>query len=221
MNRIKKLILASLIIAVISCSGVGMLITQELNRSTQKEPIRVAVVGDSITQGFGYPENLQRGLGINYVVGNFGLGGTTVSLDSDTPYMNSSVFNEAIDSQPNIVVIMLGTNDAHPELERYSGNFVNDYLTLINQFQKLESKPRIWIVKPPPIFSNGTGLSTQLYEKTVIPNIEEVAKESGLPLIDTYLVLANRSDCFYDGVHPTPLGSMLIADEVLKAITNK
>lgn len=217
--KIRLKLLTSIIIIIIAFSGIGVLIMQRTNRPT--EPIKVAAVGDSITENFGYPENLQKALGTDYIVGNFGLGGTTVNLDNETPYMHSQVFEEAIASRPDIVVIMLGTNDAHPELERFSGNFVNDYIDLISAFQNLESKPRIWIVKPPPIFDNGTGLSTSFFDQTIIPKIEEVGQKTGLPVINVYSVLANRSDCFYDGVHPTPLGAMLIADEVLKAVTTK
>ena len=42
------------------------------------EPIRVACVGDSITEGSGYPFQLNLMLGSNYIVGNFGVSGSTV-----------------------------------------------------------------------------------------------------------------------------------------------
>jgi hypothetical protein len=72
-------------------------------------PIRVACVGDSITEGSGYPFQLHMMLGSNYVVANFGVSGSTVSLDSAKPYMNESKFKEALDFNPDIVVIMLQT----------------------------------------------------------------------------------------------------------------
>jgi acyl-CoA thioesterase-1 len=90
-------------------------------------------------------------------VRNFGAGSTTVLLNSETPYMNTSVFQNALEFQPNIVIIMLGTNDAQPSLHRYNASFVGDYVKLVAAFQALSSKPKIWIVLPPPVFSNQSG----------------------------------------------------------------
>ena len=58
-----------------------------------------------------------------FAVGNFGAGSTTVSLNTETPYMNTSVFQSALEFQPNIVIIMLGTNDAQPNLESIQCKF--------------------------------------------------------------------------------------------------
>ena len=49
------------------------------------KPLRVACIGDSITEGSGYPDNLRMLLGTNYTVGNFGVSGSTVSLKSVNP----------------------------------------------------------------------------------------------------------------------------------------
>ena len=195
--------------------------TQASNVQIQPRVIKVACVGDSITANFGYPETLQELLGQDYLVGNFGLGGTTVNLDGETPYMYEPIFREAKESQPNIVIIMLGTNDAHPGLHKYNGSFVDDYVTLVNAFQNLNSKPQIWIVKSPPIVNNGTGLSSEFLSQTILSKIEEVAQKTGLPLIDAYTPLLDKPEYFIDGVHPTFEGAMLIADEVYKAISQK
>ena len=56
------------------------------------EPIKVACVGDSITQGSGaqkgksYPAQLQGLLGEGYLVGNFGVSGRTLLKKGDFPY---------------------------------------------------------------------------------------------------------------------------------------
>jgi lysophospholipase L1-like esterase len=184
-------------------------------------PIRVACVGDSITEGTEYPNDLWRLLGANYTVGNFGVGGASVSLDAPTPYMREAAFQDAKKFQPNIVIIMLGANDAQPDLHRFNTTFVNDYLRLVGEFQALASKPKIWIVKPPPIFNNGTGLSTEYFILNVIPSVEQVAYKTNLPIIDVYSALVNHSDYFRDGVHPNSEGSKLIANEIYKAIISK
>ena len=90
-------------------------------------PIRVACVGNSITEEF-YPDDLWMLLGANYTVGNFGVGGASVSLDSEKPYMNESAFQDAKEFQPNIVIIMLGTKDACPDLHPFNATFVNSII---------------------------------------------------------------------------------------------
>jgi lysophospholipase L1-like esterase len=180
--------------------------------------IRVACVGDSITEGTDYPNELWMLLGQNYSMGNFGEGGTTVSLNAPTPYMDSSKFKDAKGFKPQIVIIMLGTNDANPSLQRDNQSFVNDYTVLVQSFRALSSKPQIWLVKPPPIFEDGTGLSTQYFDEVVVPNIERVTESLGLSLIDVYGALKAHSEYFPDGVHPNVAGSRLIAQVVFEAI---
>ena len=225
MNKKTRRRLNLLLIAIMATSTIGAVFvymqTQTTNSQIQPRVIKVACVGDSITANFGYPETLQELLGKNYLVGNFGLGGTTVNLDGETPYMYEPIFREAKESQPDIVIIMLGTNDAHPDLHKYNGSFVNDYITLVNAFQNLNSKPQIWIVKSPPIVNNGTGLSSEFLSQNILPKIEEVAQRTGLPLIDAYTPLLDKPEYFVDGVHPTFEGAMLIADEVYKSISKK
>jgi lysophospholipase L1-like esterase len=225
MNKETRRRLNLLLIAIIATSTIGAVFvymqTQTTNSQLQPRVIKVACVGDSITANFGYPETLQELLGKNYLVGNYGLGGTTVNLDGETPYMYEPIFGEVKESQPDIVIIMLGTNDAHPDIHKYNGSFVNDYITLVNAFQNLSSKPQIWIVKSPPIVNNGTGLSSEFLSQNILPKIEEVAQKTGLPLIDAYTPLLDKPEFFIDGVHPTFEGAMLIADEVYKAISKK
>ncbi len=189
-----------------------------LQRKDPATPIRVACVGDSITAITGYPSDLQTLLGANYSVGNFGHSGSTVLLNSWEPYMNQSEFQEALAFQPDIVIIMLGTNDDLQMLHPYNASFEEDYAKLIAAFQQLESKPQIWIAKPPPIFSNSSDLSIQYFNGVIIPKIQDLANKMNLPVIDVYKAFGNHTDYFVDGVHPNSKGAALIASEVNKAI---
>jgi len=74
--------------------------------------IKVACVGDSITYGYGYPEELQRLLGTAYDVRNFGYSGRTAMRTGDYPYFKEEIYKESLTFSPNIVVIMFGTNDS-------------------------------------------------------------------------------------------------------------
>jgi lysophospholipase L1-like esterase len=158
-------------------------------------------------------------LGDSYEVGNFGVSGSSVLLNSDTPYMKQSAFQEAKAFQPSIVVIMMGTNDAHEATYESIESFQTDYKKLIWAYQGLESNPQIWLVTPPPIFENELDLTETTLEQGVIPQIEQIAVELNLPMIDVNTALINYPEYFGDGVHPNSEGAMLIASQINQAIT--
>ena len=86
--------------------------------------VRVACVGDSITAGYlasnksmAYPGRLQAQLTArfgegSYIVSNFGAGGATVQRGADSPYWNRTQFAQWINGTYDVVIMMLGTNDA-------------------------------------------------------------------------------------------------------------
>jgi acyl-CoA thioesterase I len=212
-----------LVILLVSSGITAFFIFTNENNQTLSDKIRVACVGDSLTQSTEYPYDLWMLLcTANYTLRNFGAGGTMITLKSETPYMNTSVFQSALEFQPNIVIIMLGTNDAQPSVHQYNTSFVDDYKKLVYAFQALASKPKTWIVLPPPIFSNQSGkISPEYFKLTVIPSIEQAANETNLPIINVYSALASYSNYFPDGVHPNSAGAKLIANEIYKAIASQ
>lgn len=119
MNK-KKLILLAVGLAILIVSSVvaSLFMLSDGNKDPSAGKIRVACVGDSITGGTDYPADLWMLLGANYTVGIFGVGGSTVALDSGKPYMNESAFQDAKKFQPDIVIIMLGTNDANHSFDK-------------------------------------------------------------------------------------------------------
>lgn len=181
---------------------------------------RVALIGDSITELTKYPHYATQILGPSYRVGNFGVCGSMVSLDSDCAYLHSEAFVEAAHFKPNFVAVMLGTNDANLSLKESHAHFVEDYLVLIEKLQAFESKPRVWIVKPPPIFNETLGYSIEGLAKGVIPAIEEVARQSEVEIIDVYSALTD-SRYFLDDVHPNDEGAKVIARIVCQAVVFK
>jgi lysophospholipase L1-like esterase len=212
-------LLAFMVTIIIVVSGVTVFLPNIVNNPEQQElPIRVACVGDSITNVSGYPDDLWMLLGANYNVSKFGVGSATITLNSERPYIDQIEMQEAKNFQPNIIIIMLGTNDAYPGLQKFNATFVQDYKQLIAQFQAIPTNPKIWIVKPPPIFNNGTGLSTEFLDTNIIPRIDLVAKETNMPIIDVHSALAGHPDFFADGVHPKSEGAKVIAYEIYKAL---
>jgi len=217
-RNIQLLLFVITIIVIFALILASIFIRPITNEKDTDDSIRVACIGDSITEATDYPNDLWTLLGANYTVENFGVGGATVSSDSDRPYIKQNAFQNAKEFQPKVVIIMLGTNDANPSLEQNNASFIANYVKLVNEFQGLESKPKIWVVKPPPIFNAELGLSPQYFEANVIPSIEEVARRMNLPTINVYSALVKYPNHFPDGVHPDSDGSKLIAAEVHKAI---
>jgi lysophospholipase L1-like esterase len=218
-TRTKLLVVG--IATLILLSGFMVFLLENFgNRIFQVSVTRVACVGDSITEGSGYTKDLRNMLNSNFSIGNFGVGKSAVLLTSDKPYMNQFAFQWAKEFRPNIIIIMLGTNDATPGNYQHIGGFVDDYRKLIDEFQNLESKPKIWLVKPPPIVNNALGPVNVNLVKGVIPRIEQVAHDLGLPIIDVYSAFGNHTDYFLpDGLHPNSEGAEVIASQVYGAIS--
>ncbi len=213
--KIKLLALAIVVLLIVISLETFMLATQE------SSPVRVACVGDSITEGTGYTVELWRLLGSNYVVGDFGVGGATVSLNSGNSYLNSTAFQVAKDFQPHIVIVMLGTNDAQLNLNQTNQEFLSDYAPLVTEIKSFTSKPEAWIVKPPPVFPNDSDLDPEFYRQNVIPSISQVANQMNLRLIDVYTPLSSHQEYFLeDGGHPNVEGAQAIANIIFNALTS-
>lgn len=179
-----------------------------------QEKTKVACIGDSITELSGYPNYLKQRLGESYVVGNFGACGTTVSLDSETPYMHSRAYALAKDFEPDVAIVMLGTNDANSSFSQ--SRFVADYLLLLEAIKQYANGPKVWVVRPPHVFDE-TWLSGHVLSTGVIPAVEVAAKQASLQLIDVYSKTDN-SRLFFDGVHPNEEGARIISDVICQAI---
>jgi len=197
--------------------------------SRPPETIRVACVGDSITYGAGiegrwmnsYPSQLGVLLGKGWEVRNFGVNNATMLKRGFYPYWQTREFKEALAYLPHVVIIKLGTNDARPWNWRYKDDYTRDYLVLIESFQALETRPKIWLCTPAPAYRGKGGGPDRVIQEEVIPLIRRIARRTGLPVIDLNKALLGRKDLFPDGVHPDAQGAGLIADTVYEAIAGK
>lgn len=210
------LLVIGLCILIISINSAALLPDKIENQGAQTRPINVSCVGDSITEWSGYPARLQTMLGSDYKVGNFGVAGAAVSPNWYNCYVNRWEFYESKKFAPSIVLIMLGTNDAHTY--QYASNFSSDYKKLVSEYLKLPSNPKIFLVKPPPIFDNKLELSDTNLDSYVIPGIDQVANELGLHTVDVNSVLGNHPDFFEDGVHPNSEGAHAIVTQIIEAV---
>lgn len=187
-------------------------------------PTRVACVGDSITVGVAsrepYPKQLQALLGPQWQVENFGTSGRTLLKKGDHPYWREHTFIAAHAFQPNVVIIMLGTNDTKPQNWVHHDEFAADYKELVETFKSLPSHPRIFLCRPCPVFNGGKWGINEPDIQLEIPLIDQVAKEEGAGIIDMHAALDGHPEVSpRDGVHPDADGDALMARAAAAALT--
>ena len=193
--------------------------------------IRVACIGDSITWGFtllnpwrqSYPALLQEKLGPGYEVRNFGYNDAAARFDADTPYVSKRAYRESLAWNPDIVLLMLGTNDTKsrnwdPEI------FRRDYRRIVESYRALPSAPRVILIAPIRVFPVGgipiLGVLPENMENGVRPAIRTLAAEMELELVDLQDLFTDRRYC-RDGVHPQRAGTQMLADAIWSGIAWK
>ena len=197
-----------------------------IDTSKYQEKIKVACVGDSITEGAGmngnpYPKQLQEMLGDKWQVENFGVSGRTLMNKGDHPYSKEKMYQDALAMKPDVVIIMLGTNDTKPQNWKFKDEFEADYKMLIKSFQGVESKPRIYICRACPVIGDGSyGIKEDGIQEQ-IPIVNKIAAELGLGIIDMHATLKDTPDLIPDNVHPNAEGGRKMAAAAAAVLTGK
>lgn len=190
-------------------------------------PVRVACIGDSITAGAGttkgkaYPKQLQEMLGDGWKVGNFGVSGRTLLKKGDFPYWKETKYQDALKFAPNVVIIMLGTNDTKSQNWKFESEFVADYTELVKSFQALPSKPRVYVCRPCPVPEPGNYGINETNVLVEIGRLDTLAKEMNLGVIDMHKALADKPEFLPDRVHPNNDGARRMAGAAFTALTRK
>lgn len=223
-------ILAVALFSVIYFIGSPVLLKAETNSQVVKPdnqgPIHLACVGDSITVGMGttiwhldgYPSQLQRMLGKGWVVGNYGVSGHTLLNKGDQPYQKTRTFTDALHFNPDIVVIMLGTNDAKDKNWQFKGDFIADYKNLIEQFKTLPSHPKVFICRSPPLPKEGKQEIPAAPLDEQAEMLQVIAHDEGVGLIDMHTPLLDHMDLISDRIHPNTKGANILAHTVYRAL---
>lgn len=223
MYYMKKAILWILSICLVLTMGMAVPLPVQ---AAEDGTIQVTCVGDSITDGYKatsgkttYPAQLQDLLGDGYKVLNAGSSGSTVIRSLDEAYSKRGKYTTGLQSNPDIVIIMIGTNDAilgSVNTKEGQENFKKDYAALIEDYQNCGSNPKIILAVPTTSVdeNNVEDDRDNKNEQYVIPIIEDLAKEYNLQLIDTHTYTGSwtreSSGQLYnylaDGLHPNDAG---------------
>jgi lysophospholipase L1-like esterase len=192
----------------------------------------VACVGASGTRGFGLPdplinsypaqlERLLRQFDPRWETRNFGVNGASVSRHGDIPYIDTTEYADALASEPDVVIFGLGGNAAWiPNYKLIEESYVSDFISLIDTFAALPSKPEIWLCYPLKVFNVLYKSEDEIIKNQIIPLITQIASEKELPIIDFYTAFEDSPDLFQrDGIHLNLDGTRLMAEMICSFIT--
>ena len=192
------------------------------------DAIKVACIGDSITDGHGidlrdvngYPAQMQKLLGERYHVRNFGLSARTLMNSGDLPYMNEGIWQDALAFQPDVVVLMLGTNDSKGYNWVHKKDFEGDLKKMLDALQALPSKPKIYLCKPIPALKDSWTISEAVITGEIVPLLEKAVKKEKLEgIIDLHAALEGHPEMMQDdGIHPNAAGVRKMAETVARVI---
>lgn len=201
--------------------------------------ISVAAMGDSITEGKdpstgskdqSWPAQLDRLLGDEVWVRNFGKSGRTVQATKDA-YTATKFWTSALQSDADVGIIALGTNDAKDEFWVGEEAFLEAYRDIIAT--ATATFDIVCLAVPIPQLREGWHWSNTSIINEILPAlVESLAKEYELPLIDPRGAFVARhntttqfgqddylnASLYRDVVHPTELGYSAIAKAVQEVL---
>ncbi len=200
------------------------------HQGPRRDAKRVACIGNSITDGFGiemagqrgYPAQLQRLMGRDYEVRNFGVSSRTMLNKGDYPYQQEQAWRDALAFCPDIALIKLGTNDSKPENWQYHADFQHDLQQMVDALKAKNGKMKIYLCTPIPAFKPTWNINDSVISNGIIPIIYKVAKKNKLEVVDLHTLFANDGDkMLRDGIHPDDKGARRMAEIIAAEIGKK
>mmetsp|Transcript_19655 Transcript_19655/g.45808 ORF Transcript_19655/g.45808 Transcript_19655/m.45808 type:complete len:409 (-) Transcript_19655:86-1312(-) len=192
--------------------------------------ITVACVGDSLTYEGVYPNFLQEMLSARlpskkWRIVNCGAFGTTAQ--PFIPYTGTNAFQKALSSSADIVVLLLGTNDAQSGLIWKE----QDYEAALHGIAKrletemVGSAPKVILTVPPPLYP-GKDWSPRFKPEVVNSALPRLVKNLGLKhgyeVVDAFSALGGHTlsqpHTSLDGCHLTTEGNRLMASAVSEVV---
>ena len=195
------------------------------------EPVRVACVGNSITQGVGHakpiprtvtPGVLRQLLGQGYDVRNFGYSGRTapaawrLSLPARTDAGRRSELparhshRQAGDKRQQAVELENSTPTLNAISPRLSSRSAGPKACLASTS-----------ACPYPAFLAPGSIDSAVIAHEVVPAVRRVARRLGAHVVDLHTPMKAYARCFPDGIHPNEEGAARMAALVYEALTGR
>lgn len=208
---------------------------------TYDEPLRIACIGDSITQGSravidgvenfeigSYPAQLYKkmfDLGEDVIVANYGCGATKVMEYSGLGYTEGLAYTLSMEeTDPDYVIIGLGTNDAASTTYTYGmqDRFYEEYMAFVGGYEALDSTSMVFgtsaiyrVSTDVPAVANVRGLQEMAFA-------ELKGEGKDVTYIDLYALTLDEalagSLLSGDNLHPHVAGYGIYADNIYDAI---
>lgn len=217
--------------------------TRELTQPTKEKPHSdapiIVALGDSITFGSGvkktrksdcWEAKLEKLLNGSYQVLNYGISGATLQNEGNKPYWNmpekqlQGYPEAALSLEPEIVILMLGTNDSKPynwDRERYETQLQQR----VKEIKTAPSVKRLILMCPPfACPANGSDvvafdILNETIRDEIVPIVKKCAADNEVDCIDLYALTEGHGEYFADGVHPNSFGNRVIAGEIHRFLT--
>ena len=243
MRKLKRKIISFILVVCIlgvlgytAAAYVGCGLDVHMHTKAKEGQIKVACVGDSITYGMAvinwfentYPKQLGKLLGDEYHVQNFGFNGKTAQDNNEESYRATKLYEKSKAYSPDIVILMLGSNDSKPYNFEGKEAFKQAERELIETYLGLESKPRLILATVNAgFYVHGATEGDYMYdingENILIINeaVKELAEEYNLTLVDTYALTKDHPEYYkIDGIHPNKDGQATMAKAFYEAVIN-
>lgn len=187
--------------------------------------LNVAFVGDSITDAppeESFVSYLDGLLGEEIEAEPYAIGGSGITDAVAEPLPDTEVAEALLDSDAELVWIMIGGNDIE------AGASAEDYeealFYLVEMVQEMPTAPEIVIAAQPP-FSAFDAEAHELFRDEWVPVMEFVAEETGAVFVDINAAVPDYPENYPDLIHPNAAGAetlaALIAHEVAELLPDE
>ena len=207
------------------------------------EPLRISFIGDSITQGTGSSDQLTKSYpkrfaelceadGKEVIVGNYGVGGSTILSYGNGYYNNTLAYSFAYnETDSDYVLIALGTNDASAAGGTYGQmmNFTEKYEAFVKSFGDLPDTEKVFTTSAIYRLTSSKAADVRAVsvirptQKLVTEKLAEAESEKYI-YVDLYAILydAAVTDTLFasDKLHPDDDGYVIYGKAVYDAIFN-
>lgn len=178
-------------------------------------------IGDSLTSGKiptyddanAWPEYLQERLDGSWQVVNLGVIGATLSDRGGTPYRSTGNLDRVAGYDPEVVFIMLGTNDAESSIWNAEA-YRRELAALVDEVRGYAPMTHVVLMAPTRAFCEKSSyfpIDDERLRVEVREGVAYVAEQKGAQFVDLYEFTKDHRAWFPDTLHPATMGNQEIA----------